>query len=272
MRIAALQMTSGLDAEANVIRALSMISAAADSGAELIVLPESFARLADRDAALSDIAEPFGDGPIQESVRFAAEKNGIWIAAGSIPVRSGDNGRFTDTTIVFNPAGEAAFRYDRVHLFSRKLSEEDIFCQEREKIDAGTTAGSFELINRDGEKLRVGVGIGFDLRFPEHFRAMATPDLILLPAAFTAQTGRAHWAALLAARAIENQCFVAAAAQSGQHECGRTTWGHTRVLDAWGSVLAEIPSGEGAAICDLELARLSSVRRMLPALACRVDE
>lgn len=216
MRISACQMISGIDPEQNVLDAVNLISAAADSGADLVVLPENFALMAG-DAANLGIAEAVGEGPIQDAVRMAAMRCGLWVVAGSIPLKGKDATHYTQSSLVFDPEGNIAARYDRIHLF----------------------------------------------------RGLSQPDLIVLPATFTEMTGRAHWATLLAARAIENQCFVAAAAQGGHHACGRRTWGHSRIIDAWGGMVSELASGTGIVIGNIERSQLENVRSTLPALASR---
>ena len=230
MRISACQMISGIDPEQNVLDAVNLISASADSGADLVVLPENFALMAG-DAANLGIAEAVGEGPIQD------------------------------------PEGNIAARYDRIHLF--RLQNKTEFYDERIYIEPGKSPVTFRMTTWDGESFSVGLSLGFDLRFPELFRGLSQPDLIVLPATFTEMTGRAHWATLLAARAIENQCFVAAAAQGGHHACGRRTWGHSRIIDAWGGMVSELASGTGIVIGNIERSQLENVRSTLPALASR---
>ena len=268
MRISACQMVSGLDPEENVLHALKLISAAADSGAELIVLPEHFSRVTRDDKSLLEVAERFNEGPIQDAIRTAAMRHNVWICAGSIPIRADDGEHFFNACIVYNQKGEAAARYDRIHRFQYRRGNEEAYDESR-YVAAGSHPVSFRLTTWDGVELRVGLSLGFDLRFPELYRSLGTCDLLLLPATFTATTGRAHWATLLAARAIENQCYVAAAAQGGDHECGRRTWGHSRLIDPWGNMVSELPTGEGIVIGELDPRLIANVRTMLPALDAR---
>ena len=184
---------------------------------------------------------------------MAAMRCGLWVVAGSIPLKGKDATHYTQSSLVFDPEGNIAARYDRIHLF--RLQNKTEFYDERIYIEPG--------------KSPVGLSLGFDLRFPELFRGLSQPDLIVLPATFTEMTGRAHWATLLAARAIENQCFVAAAAQGGHHACGRRTWGHSRIIDAWGGMVSELASGTGIVIGNIERSQLENVRSTLPALASR---
>lgn len=269
MRISACQMVSGLDPEENVLRALKLISASAESGAELVVLPEHFARVDRDDSSLLGIAEAYESGPIQDAIRTAAMRHQIWIAAGSIPIRGDDSTHFFNASIVYNPKGEAAARYDRIHLF--RYTREGVEAYDESRfVQAGKHPVSFKLTTWDGLELRVGLTLGFDLRFPELYRSFGAMDLALVPSTFTETTGRAHWATLLAARAIENQCYICAATQGGSHECGRRTWGHSRIIDPWGNMVSELPAGEGIIIGDYDPNLISSVRRMLPALDARV--
>lgn len=269
MRIATCQMISGLDPEENVLHALKLISAAAESGVQLVVLPEHFARVDRDDLSLLDIAEEPGNGPIQDAIRTAAMRLNLWVAAGSIPLKSSDPAHFCNSLLVFNPKGDVAARYDRIHCFRYARPGDEAYDESR-FMAPGKTPVSFTLDTWDGNSVRVGLALGFDLRFPELFRQLGQCDLMVLPATFTETTGRAHWSTLLAARAIENQCYVAAAAQGGEHECGRRTWGHSRLIDPWGNTVSELPSGEGLVIGDLDRRLIASVRRMLPAYESRV--
>ena len=268
MRISACQMVSGLDPEENVLHALKLIGAAAESGAELVVLPEHFACVDRDDRSLLAVAESFNNGPIQDAIRTAALRHNVWICAGSVPIAC-DDSHFYNACIVYDPKGETAARYDRIHRFEYRRGDDEAYDESR-FVQAGANPVSFRLTTWDGVELRVGLALGFDLRFPELFRSLGTCDLILLPATFTEITGRAHWATLLAARAIENQCYVAAAAQGGLHECGRRTWGHSRLIDPWGNMVSELPSGEGIVIGDIDPKLIANVRAMLPALDARV--
>ena len=266
MRISACQMISGTDPEQNVLEATNLIAASAESGAELVVLPEHFALLDNPEKQLA-IAETFEDGPIQETIRVAAARHHLWIVAGSIPLKTEDKRLCTNSSIVFDPSGNIVARYDRIHLF--RFQNQNECYDERFYVQPGQAPVNFKITGWDGETLTVGLSLGYDLRFPELFRQLNQPDLIVLPATFTAMTGRAHWATLLAARAIENQCFVVASAQGGQHECGRTTWGHSKIIDPWGSTLSELALGKGIVIGNVDLAQLRAIRNTLPALTSR---
>ena len=267
MRISAWQMVSGLEPEHNVLDAVNLIAAAAESGAELVVLPEHFALLGTHEDNLK-AAETYEDGPIQETVRVAAMRHRVWVVAGSVPLKGSDDKHYVNACIVYDPDGNVAARYARIHLF-RYCTGSECY-DERYFIEPGRVPVSFKMTTMNGIDLRIGLSLGYDLRFPELFRSLAQPDVIVLPATFTETTGRAHWATLLAARAVENQCFMIAAAQGGEHECGRRTWGHSRLIDPWGNTLSELAGGQGIVIGNIDPAQLRSVRDMLPALSSRV--
>ena len=179
MRISACQMISGIDPEQNVLDAVNLISASADSGADLVVLPENFALMAG-DAANLGIAEAVGEGPIQDAVRMAAMRCGLWVVAGSIPLKGKDATHYTQSSLVFDPEGNIAARYDRIHLF--RLQNKTEFYDERIYIEPGKSPVTFRMTTWDGESFSVGLSLGFDLRFPELFRGLSQPDLIVLPA------------------------------------------------------------------------------------------
>ena len=185
MRISACQMISGIDPEQNVLDAVNLISASADSGADLVVLPENFALMAG-DAANLGIAEAVGEGPIQDAVRMAAMRCGLWVVAGSIPLKGKDATHYTQSSLVFDPEGNIAARYDRIHLF--RLQNKTEFYDERIYIEPGKSPVTFRMTTWDGESFSVGLSLGFDLRFPELFRGLSQPDLIVLPATFTEMT------------------------------------------------------------------------------------
>lgn len=263
-RIAALQMVSAPEVDANVATAARLLAEAASAGATLAVLPEYFCIMGRKDTDKLAVAEAPGDGPIQRFLSDAARRHGMWIVGGTLPMQSGDPARAFNTCTAWAPDGSLAARYDKMHLFSFEHGEE--------RYDEGRVLlpGSGPVALQAGP-LRVGLSICYDLRFPELYRALMHPpcDLLCVPSAFTVPTGRAHWELLLRARAVENQCYVIAAAQGGLHPNGRRTWGHSLVIDPWGEVLAELPEGEGVVLADLDPARLADVRGRLPALAHR---
>ncbi|MEI2679594.1 MAG: carbon-nitrogen hydrolase family protein [Burkholderiaceae bacterium] len=274
MKIAALQMVSTPRVEHNLATAGRLIAQAADAGARWVVLPEYFCLMGHSDRDKLAIAEVAGAGPIQDMLSGAARRHGVWVIGGTLPIRCDDPEHVFNACCVYAPDGTMAARYDKIHLFC--------FDNGRERYDEGRVlrAGSEPVAvsgSADGDiaALRVGLSICYDLRFPELYRALMTMpgqppcDLIAVPAAFTHTTGQAHWELLLRARAVENQCYVIAAAQGGLHENGRRTWGHSMIVDPWGEIVAVHAEGEGVVIADLDLDRLAAVRLQLPALKHR---
>ncbi len=262
IRVAAVQMVSTPRVADNVEAVQRLVRAAAADGAQLIVLPEFFPMIGASDAARLAIRENDGAGPLQALLAALSVELGIWLVGGSIPLAGRDPGRALNSTLVFDPAGQRVSRYDKMHLFGFKAGAEAY--DESLSIEAGQAPVAF-----DTPFARVGLSICYDLRFPEYFRALSPLDMLILPAAFTATTGEAHWEVLLRARAIENQCYVIASAQGGRHETGRKTWGHSMIIDPWGEILAVLPSGEGFICADFNRQRLETVRHRLPALKHR---
>lgn len=264
MRIAALQTVSTPDVDRNLERASRLVAEAARQGAQLAALPEYFCLMGRRDADKIDIAEAPGDGPIQSFLSAQAREHGLWLIGGTLPLRGHTPGRVRNACCVFAPDGAMAARYDKIHLFRFDNGRESY--DEARVLESGSQA-----IAVQAGALRVGLSICYDLRFPELYRELCRPpcDVLSVPAAFTHTTGRAHWELLLRARAVENQCYVLAAAQGGLHENGRRTWGHSMIVDPWGEVLAVRPEGEGVVVADVDPARMAAVRQQLPALAHR---
>ncbi len=268
MKIAAVQMVSTPEWSSNRDAAARLVAEAAAAGAGLVQLPEYFCTMGRRDTDKLALAEAAGDGPIQRFLADTAREHAIWLVGGTLPVQTGaggpGQGPVLNRCCVYGPDGAEAAHYDKVHLFA--------FDNGRESYDEGRTlcAGSQPVALQAGP-LRVGLSICYDLRFPELYRALMTPpcDVICVPAAFTYTTGQAHWELLLRARAVENQCYVLAAAQGGIHPNGRRTWGHSMVIDPWGVVVDELAEGEGFVIAEVDPVRLAQVRMQLPALAHR---
>jgi deaminated glutathione amidase len=266
MKVAALQMVSGMEMSCNLQDALDLIAAAADQGCELLALPEYFCLLGARDTDKLQIAEQEGDGPMQSALAQAARAHGVWLVAGTIPLKSEMPERVFNSSLVYNPQGEQVARYDKIHLFSFKQGQEQY--DESRVLCAGSQNVAFDLPSRDGNTWRVGLSVCYDLRFPELYRALAA-DVLLVPSAFTHTTGQAHWELLLRTRAIENQAYVIAPAQGGEHANGRRTWGQSMVVDAWGTVLAQKATGAGAVMTVLDWAQMQMRRDQLPALRHR---
>jgi predicted amidohydrolase len=260
--VAAIQMVSTPDVAENIASARRLVAEAAAGGATLVSLPEYWPIMGMSDTDKVAHAEQVGDGPIQQFMADAAREHGIWLIGGTLPLVSNDAARVMNTTLVYQPDGEPAARYDKMHLFGFEKGDESY--NESRTIVPGAAVGTFE-----APFGRVGLSVCYDLRFPELYRAMGECALIVVPAAFTHTTGLAHWEVLLRARAIENQCYVLAAAQGGRHQNGRRTYGHSMLIDPWGEVKAQLAEGEGVISGELDADFLASVRESLPALKHR---
>jgi len=264
MKIAAVQMVSTPDWARNRDAAARLVGDAAHAGAGLVALPEYFCLLGRKDTDKLALAESAGDGPIQAFLSALAHEHGIWLVGGTLPLATGQAGRVLNRCCVYAPDGHEAAHYDKMHLFA--------YDNGREAYDEGRTlAAGGEAVALQAGPLRVGLSVCYDLRFPELYRALMQPpcDVLVVPAAFTYTTGRAHWELLLRARAIENQCYVLAPAQGGTHENGRRTWGHSLIADPWGELLQVLPEGEGFVMAEVDAERIAQVRQQLPALQHR---
>jgi len=279
MKVAVIQMVSGTQVPANLQQARELLHQAAQAGAELAVLPEYFCLMGRRDADKLAIAEPFGQGPLQQFLADTAREEGLWLVGGTLPLASeaagatDDSGllrRVCNSSLVFSPQGVCVARYDKIHLFRFDNGVESY--DESTVLVAGTQPTTFDLDSRDGQRWRIGLSVCYDLRFAELYRAYADAGahLLLVPSAFTHTTGQAHWEVLLRARAIENLAFVAAAAQGGQHDNARQTWGQAMLIDPWGQILAQRAQGAGVVLAELDFALLTACRSRLPALEHRV--
>lgn len=227
-----------------------------------MLLPEYWAVMGMQETDKLGEAELLDAGPIQACMAEIARENGIWLIGGTLPLISFEAGKVLNTTLIYSPSGERVTRYDKIHLFGFTKGEESY--DESRTIVPGTAVATFE-----APFGKVGLSICYDLRFPELYRALGECTLIVVPAAFTYTTGKAHWEILLRARAIENQCYVLAAAQGGKHPNGRRTWGHGMLIDPWGEIRDVLPEGEGVVIGDIDPDLLSKVRASLPALKHR---
>lgn len=269
MRIAAIQMISSPRLEDNLTSAAELLRGAAEAGAELALLPEYFCIMGLRDRDKLALQERDGDpdAPLQAFLASQARTLGLYLVGGTIPLSSGIPDKAYNSTLVYDPQGQRLARYDKIHLFAFQQGREAY--NEGNTLLAGKEPVAFTLTDKAGQDWRVGLSVCYDLRFAELYQRLAA-DLLLLPAAFTHTTGQAHWEILLRARAIENQAFVLAAAQGGQHENGRATWGQSMVVDPWGQILAQQKEGEGVILADIDFATLVHTRTKLPALRHRV--
>jgi nitrilase len=267
INVAAVQMTSGLDVAANLACARALLEEAARRGARLAVLPENFALMAQHSAQRRGIAEDDGDGPIQRMLSDAARELSLTLVGGTMPLKVPGERRVAPASLVFGPDGRRIGRYDKIHLFDVDVPGAAESHRESAGMVPGREPGVF-----DTPAGRIGVAVCYDLRFPELFRRMSElgADYFVVSAAFTVPTGRAHWDVLVRARAIENLCHLVVAAQVGQHANGRSTYGHSMVVDCWGVVLDQLAEGEGVALGAVDLDRQARVRREFPALEHRV--
>ncbi|HKT74980.1 MAG TPA: carbon-nitrogen hydrolase family protein [Steroidobacteraceae bacterium] len=266
MKIAAIQMTSEPDVGANLAQARPLLEDAAEEGAAVAVLPENFAFMGLADADKRRIAEPDGSGPIQDFLAGTAQRLRLWIVGGTIPLQPGPDGRAAAACLVYDADGKRVARYDKIHLFDVDIPERG----ERYRESAHVAPGSVPVVV-DSPVGRIGLSVCYDVRFPELFRRLSAQgaELLTVPAAFTAPTGRAHWETLLCARAIENLCYVVAPAQSGFHANGRETYGDSMIVDFWGRVAQRLPRGRGCVVAEVDRERQAQARASFPALQHR---
>ncbi|WP_139558939.1 carbon-nitrogen hydrolase family protein [Methylotetracoccus oryzae] len=261
----AVQMASSPNVGANLLEAERLIESAAAQKARIVVLPENFALMGMSESDKLAVAEEDGKGPIQDFLSRTAERLKIWLFGGTMPIKA-SAGKVWASCLVYDDRGQRVGRYDKIHLFDVDLPGSDESYRESSTIDAGQNS-----VVLDSPFGRIGVAICYDLRFPEQFRQMAESglDLLIVPAAFTAQTGAAHWDLLVRARSVENLCYTIAANQGGFHVNGRETYGHSMIVDPWGKTLASLASGSGVVCAEIDRERLEKVRTAFPVLTHR---
>jgi deaminated glutathione amidase len=267
VRVAMVQLNSRDDKAANVAAAEAGIVRAAEAGAKLIALPELWTYLGPPQGNRAN-AEPI-PGPVTERLGALARAHEVVLHGGSmleLPSGAAAEAKPYNTAVLFDGRGSLVATYRKIHLFDAQPRDGD-----EPYHESATTAAGDEIVTAEIEGLRLGLATCYDLRFPELFRALALrgASILLLPSAFTLQTGRDHWEPLLRARAIENACYVIAAAQVGTHPPQRTTFGRSMVVDPWGTVLAQAPDEPTVVVTDIDLARVADVRRRIPSLANR---
>lgn len=264
LRVAAVQLNSHTDVEANLAACAEALASAAERGAQLALLPENFAYMGP-EAGRRAVAEPLGRGPVQERLSASAQRHGLTIIAGGFPEQSSQPERPFNTCLVIDSSGDVAASYRKIHLFDVDLPDGTSLRESR-----GATAGDRPVVI-EVAGFKVGLSICYDLRFPELYRALTAQgaEVLVVPAAFTLQTGKDHWHVLLRARAIEAQAWVVAAAQWGKHPEGRATYGHSLIVDPWGTVVAECSDRTGIVLADLDRGYLEQVRQRLPCLQHR---
>lgn len=267
MSIAAcIQMASGPNIGANLLEAERLIEEAVSQQAQLVVLPENFALMGVTEHDKVEHREKQGSGAIQTFLSEQSARHGIWLVGGTLPMVADDERKVRATCLVFNDKGEQAARYDKIHLFDVQLVDSNEQYTESETIEPG-----HQVVVIDTPFGRMGVAVCYDLRFPELFRQQldAGMEILVLPSAFTAITGRAHWEVLVRARAIENLCYVIAPDQGGYHLNGRETYGNSMIVDPWGTVLNRLSRGPGVVCATIDLGLLNSVRRNFPSIQHR---
>jgi len=263
IRVACVQMTSRQDKAANLERAESLVARAASTGADVVVLPEKWNLIGSADDYRA-AAEPLDGGPSTEAMSRWARTLGVSLVGGSITERREGREKLSNTSCVFDAEGELVAVYRKIHLFDVEVGGH--VYRESEAEEPGT-----EPVVARAEDWVVGLSVCYDVRFPELYRILALEgaELVTVPAHFTTPTGRDHWHVLLRARAIENQCYVAAAAQVGETTPGKPAYGRSLLVDPWGTVLAQAPDEETVIVAELDRGRLRDIRAKLPSLANR---
>lgn len=268
MRVAAIQMNSGADVALNLRRAGELLAAAADDGCRVAVLPENFALMPERGRDKAKHAEAPTEGPMQTFLADSAQRLGMWIVGGSMPLVSPeiDAERVFGACPVYDSDGQQRAIYRKIHLFDVDLADASQSYRESRSMFPGD-----DVVSVDSPAGRIGLSICYDLRFPELYRHLVNEgaSMFTLPAAFTVPTGEAHWHALLRARAIENLAYVVAAGQYGQHPDRRSTYGHSLIIDPWGRILAEQAAGDGFVAAEIDLQQQAKLRNEFPVLLNR---
>jgi len=256
-------MRSGTEPEPNLLELEALVGEAAAAGASYAVSPEVTVVFAENREGLSRVAGPYENNAALARVSQLARQHSIFLHLGSLAVALPD-GRFANRSVVFGPDGQVVATYDKIHLFDAALPGLAAY------RESATYAGGDLAVVAPVDGMRLGLSICYDVRFPALYRALAEggAQVIAVPAAFTAPTGRAHWEVLLRARAIETGCFVIAAAQGGVHQNGRATWGHSMIIDPWGEIVAQLPHDEpGVLLAEIDLGKVDEARGKVPALA-----
>lgn len=265
-KCAAIQMASSPNVGANLLEAEKLIAEAAKAGAKLVALPENFALMGEHELDKIRVKEVDGHGPIQSFLAETALKYGVWIVGGTMPIAGDAENKVRAACLIYNDRGERVARYDKMHLFDVSVPGTNEVYRESDSIEAGAHPLVF-----DTPFGRMGVAVCYDLRFPEFFREMARMgmEILVIPSAFTAETGAAHWELLLRARAVENLCYIIAPNQGGFHINGRKTFGHSMIVDPWGVVLDCYKTGGGFVAAEIDLEHLEKVRTAFPVLQHR---
>lgn len=268
MSLSVIQMASQADVQSNLKTARRLLEQAAEQGARLAVLPENFAAMGHADPLALGRAEAQGAGPILPWLRQAARDLGLWIVAGTLPLPpDGEpDAKPRACSLLVDDRGQRVARYDKLHLFDADVADSRGRYRESDHYAPGQ-----RLVVADTPLGRLGMTVCYDLRFAELYLALraAGAELISMPSAFTLTTGAAHWQSLIRARAIETQCYMLAAAQGGEHPEGRITYGHSSIVDCWGRMLCEQPTGDAVLSASRDAAEQAAIRQRMPVLSHR---
>jgi predicted amidohydrolase len=264
-RIAAVQMTATDKLDQNLAIAEKLIHEAADLQADVVVLPEMFTMMGNA-VQKQQIKEKMGEGRIQDFLRDQARRHHLWLVGGTTPIACEKDDKVRAACLIYDPEGLCRGRYDKIHLFDALLAANSEIYRESDATEAGTECAVIET-----PLGTLGLSVCYDVRFPELYRTLVDKgaEILLVPAAFTVPTGRAHWEVLLRARAIENQCYVVAADQVGEHGGGRVTYGHSLIINPWGEVIAQLTHEPGVIVAPIDLKALHQLRCDMPVLRHR---
>lgn len=259
VNLVAVQMTSEPDIKANLAFVEDQLAQLDTQEPTLVVLPECFARFGTRDKALLEVAEPRFDGEIGQAMQTLAKRFGVYLVTGTFPLTGDSPDKFTASCLLVGPDGQVIDEYQKIHLFDVSVNDNTGSYQESTYTQRGN-----RVVVCDTPIGRIGLAVCYDVRFPGLFEAMGDIDILVLPAAFTQVTGTAHWHTLVRARAIEKQCFVVAANQTGEHANGRQTFGHSVIYSPWGDTLAELSTEIGLAQAKISLHDRAELKLKMP--------
>jgi predicted amidohydrolase len=263
-KIAAIQLNTTADTEQSLALAASLVAQAAQQEAKLAVLPEMTIGCGISQTQRLQLAEHYGNGPIQDYLANLAATQKIWLVVGSIPLKADHPAKVRSACLVYNAEGTVVARYDKIHLFDARVNQGSEIYKESDLVEAGDS-----LTVLDTPVGRLGLSICYDIRFPEMFRSLFRlgAEIIAMPAAFTVPTGEAHWHALMRARAIESYAYLIGAGQWGVHANGRSTYGHSMIVDPWGQVVAQLEHGNGVIYHTLDKKYQQQLRTDFPVLS-----